>query len=159
MVLIEDAGAVPRTLAAFEALYPGNFSGNLQLDPLFLDPGAPEDPDFHLHPASPLRDRGEFLTHTTAAGSGSVVPVADVSYFSDGFGLVSPDRVQLEGSTEVAALVAVDPAAGLLVLDQSWSWRAGQGVSLAHEGAAPDVGAHELREPGDPGEPAVGLSK
>jgi parallel beta-helix repeat protein len=101
--------------------------------------------DFHLAPGSPMIDAAGFLTATTAAGSGTELPVADASYFYDGHGIPgeSGDEIQLEGQAEAARVTSVDLAANRLRLDRTLSWTAGQGVALKYGGARPDVGAYE----------------
>jgi hypothetical protein len=122
-------------------------------DPLFVSASAAQTVgnigafDFHLQPGSPAIDAGVFLTTTVGAGSGTTMLVADAGFFIDGFGIVDGDRIQLEGQTDTARIVAVDYGANQLTLDASLSWTAGQGVSLPYAGAAPDIGAYEQGAP------------
>jgi hypothetical protein len=99
--------------------------------------------DFHLQSGSPAIDKGVFLTTTTVAGSGSVIAVADASYFIDGFGIVQGDEIQLEGSGTAAMITAVDYTANMISVDKTLTWSSGQGVSLTYSGSAPDIGAYE----------------
>jgi hypothetical protein len=39
--------------------------------------------------------------------------------------------------------VGIDYVGGILTLDRALTWAAGQGVALAYEGRAPDMGAYE----------------
>jgi hypothetical protein len=105
--------------------------------------------DFRLAPGSPMIDAGAFLTTTVAAGSGTEMPVADASWFYDGYGIPgeSGDEIQLEGHPEVARVTAVDLTANRLRLDRALTWRAGQGVALRYSGSRPDAGAHESSLP------------
>jgi len=118
-------------------------------DPLFVDTvGAPnvvsiKQFDFHLKPNSPAIDSGTFLTTTASAGSGSVLTVADASYFIDGYGIVGGDTIQLQGQTDLAHIVRVDYAANKITIDKSLTWTAGQGIALPYSGIAPDIGAYE----------------
>jgi hypothetical protein len=118
-------------------------------DPLFAGIPAQETVaaidafDFHLQPTSPAIDKGDFLTVTAAAGTGTVMTVSDASYFIDGYGLVGGDTIQLQGQVEPVHIVGVDYSANKLTLDKPLTWTAGQGVTLAYSGAAPDIGAFE----------------
>lgn len=126
-------------------------------DPLFVDvtgPADPDDPsvyDFHLQSTSPCIDIGGFVTTTTQAGQGTEIPVDDASYFSDGFGVVEGDRIQLEGETARLQILSIDYGQNLLTVDTDATWTAGQGVSLPYQGTAPDIGAFEFGEEGGGG--------
>jgi len=117
--------------------------------PLFVNDRAPADPlrpgllDFHLQAQSPCIDAGGFLTRTTAPGQGTAIPVADAGFFTDGFGIVEGDLVQLEGDTRRLRVVQVDYEAGVIHVDAPVAWQAGQGVSQPFNGARPDIGAYE----------------
>jgi hypothetical protein len=111
-----------------------------------VTPRDPTVPDFRLLPDSPCIDAGVFLTHVTATGSGSEIPVEDAGFFSDGRGIVEPDEVQLEGQSTRARIVSIDYAANIIVVDRELAFREGQGVSQPYEGQAPDIGAHEFAQ-------------
>jgi len=112
-------------------------SGN----PLFQD--LPKR-DFHLRPNSPCIDKGAFLTRTRSAGAGTQIPVEDAGYFINGFGIVEPDRIQLQGDKKVAKVISVDYSSHVITVDRSLTWGAGQGLTLAYNGPAPDPGAYEF---------------
>ena len=124
---------------------------NLQssADPLFADLSATftvenlKKLDFRLQAGSPAIDRGVFLTTTTAAGSGTVIPVADPNYFIDGYGIVPGDVIQLEDQTRAARIVSIDYTGRTLTVDQALTFTAGQGVAMRYSGQAPDIGAFE----------------
>jgi len=126
-------------------------AGNLKSasDPLFTNiSGAPDvsNPnqfDFHLQAASPAIDQGVFLTTTSTAGTGTVIPVVDASYFIDGFGIIGGDLIQLQGQTQVAHIVSVDYATNAITVDAPLIWSAGLGVGLPYTGSRPDIGAFE----------------
>jgi parallel beta-helix repeat protein len=139
-VIHEEFGS-GETLAYFEAHYPALYTGNLQAAPGFRNEAGY---DFTLHNASPMVDAGAFLAHTTGAGSGVALPVDDVGYFHDGFGIAGGDLIQLEGQAETVRVLAVNFEAQTLTLDRPLIWQVGQGVSLAYAGLAPDLGAYEL---------------
>lgn len=134
-----------KPLSWWEANYPGLFRGNIQADPLFVDE---TDHDFHIQGGSPAISAGTFLTRTTLAGSGVSLPVADANCFFDGFGIEGEqgDWIQLESQTARARVIDIDYAKNILVLDRPLSWHASQGVTLAYEGAAPEIGAYEYED-------------
>jgi hypothetical protein len=107
------------------------------------DPLDPAVPDFHLVPDSPCVDGGDYLTRTSGRGSGTTIAVDDAGYFSDGRGVVAPDRIQLEGDSVPALVVSIDYVRNTLTVDRQLTWYAGQGVSQPYEGHAPDIGAFE----------------
>ena len=131
------------TLATFESNYPTLFVDNLEIDPGFSDETSY---DFTLTSASPMVDAGVFLAHAASSGSGTMLVVDDARYFHDGYGIegLQGDLVQLEGQTVSARVVDVDYASHTLTLDRALSWSAGQGISLAYQGVAPDIGVYEF---------------
>ncbi len=101
--------------------------------------------DLHLASGSPMIDAGAFLTTTTAAGSGTTLPVADPGYFYGGFGIPGElgDEIGLQGQTTVARILGVDSTGKRLFLDRSLTWANGTGVALRYSGSRPDQGAYE----------------
>jgi hypothetical protein len=120
-------------------------------DPKFVDISGTPNPtliatqfDFHLQSDSPCIDQGGFLTTiTSSSGSGTQFQVADAGYFMDGWGIIEGDIIQLQGQTARARIVSVDYATNTITFNTTLSWTSGVGVSLAYEGAAPDIGAYE----------------
>jgi hypothetical protein len=113
------------------------YKGNLQTDPL-LDPKS-------LRPrgGSPVKDAGADLTTITSpSGSGTKITVEDAYYFSDGWGLVTGDTVQIDN--QHATIKAIDYGSNTLTLASSVSWNQGDPVNLPYHGAAPDIGAFEI---------------
>ena len=53
------------------------------------------------------------------------------------------DIIQLQGGTQRARITRVDYEANEIELDRDVAWTQGLGLSLAYEGAGPDIGAHE----------------
>ena len=120
-----------------------HFSGNLQTDPL-LDPKSQRP-----LPGSPVSDAGASLaTITAGSGSGTTVTVDDPYYFSDGFGLIPGDTVQI--GNQLAAIRAIDYRKGTLTLVRAISWSRGDAVNLPYSGSAPDIGAFEKGPPTPP---------
>lgn len=115
-----------------------------------FEPLNQTSPNFELQSGSPCIDKAAFLTYAVSAGSGTQLKVQDAHYFMDGWGMgamgVSGDVIQLKGQTQTAKITKVDYANNLLTLDKSLAWSANQGVSLAYQGTAPDMGAHESGE-------------
>jgi hypothetical protein len=109
------------------------------------DPGFRriDDKDFCLRPGAAAVDKAPYLTTTRDSGSGSVIPVRDASWFSDGYGVLPGDKVRLE-SGSIATVIAVDIEGRSLAIDVPTTWTRGEGVHLAYEGAAPDFGALEF---------------
>ncbi len=130
------------SLSYFESNFPSLYLDNLEVDPAFVDASAN---DFHLQSDSPMIDAGTFLTSTAGAGSGTVMQVDDAGYFYDGFGISGEvgDLIRLDGQTVTARIVTVDYDTHTLTLNTSLTWTAGQGISLAYSGSAPDIGAYE----------------
>ena len=106
-------------------------------------PFSPALQDFHLKATSPCVDAGDFLTRTTAGGEGTAIPVADAGFFTDGFGIVEGDRIQLEGTSQPVHVVEIDHEANVIRVDRPVTWAAGQGVAQPFNGARPDIGAFE----------------
>jgi parallel beta-helix repeat protein len=132
----------PQNLTWWQTNHPDRFINCLEIDPVFENAAGH---DFRLKPASTLINAGRFLTQTTAAGSGTSLPVEDASFFYDGYQIPgeSGDVIQLEGQTQTATIVSIDYSSNTLTLDAPLDWTDNQGVSLRYNGSAPDVGAHE----------------
>jgi len=122
-------------------------------NPMFVSETAR---DLRLQSGSPHIDTASFLTTASAAGSGTSLKVADATYFYDGYGIAGEvgDTIQLAGQTQRAVVVAVDFTTNVLTLDRSLTWTSGQGVALAYEGSAPDMGAYEMAAGGGSTAPA-----
>jgi len=99
--------------------------------------------DYHLTATSPCVDAGSYLSFTRSAGSGTQIPVQDVTYFCDGFGMMAGDLIQLEGETTTARITKLNRENHILTVDIGLSWRSGQGIHLAYYGSGPDIGAFE----------------
>jgi hypothetical protein len=131
-----------RSLAWVQDRYPAYVSNNISRNPLFVDA---ERDDFRLRAGSPAIDAGAHLARTTAAGTGTTtVPVGDAYFFSDGFGLVDGDAIQI-GSNAPVRVTAVDYDAKTLAVSAPVSFVSGEYVDLPYAGSAPDIGAFEHR--------------
>lgn len=121
--------------------YPAEWVKNTDVEPQFVNAHGR---DLRLAPTSPMIDKGAWLTTiSSAGGSGKSFTVADTGYFSDGFGMIEGDEIQVQGKTARAKIVAVDPASQTITVDTVLTWQQGDGVALAYEGKAPDLGARE----------------
>lgn len=144
--LVGFDGAV--SLQAAQQRYPSLFSGNRTTRPSFASLSLQAVSDFDLQPGSRGVDEGVFLTQVVGSGRSNRLKVRDHRYFTDGFGLVPGDLIQLQGSDARARISAIDTSTGVLTLGASIHFQDGQGVALAYEGSAPDVGARELTSGG-----------
>src|SRR5439155_7051113 len=126
------------TLAGFRAAL-GYEAHALQANPLFVDS---TNRNFTLQSTSSAIDAGTFLTTTVGSGSGTTLTVADAGFFTDGFGLVAGDMIQV-GSNSPVQITSINYGTNAITVARSISWSNGQGVSLPYSGARPDMGAHE----------------
>ena len=120
-------------------------------DPLFVSTNGlgwrydPSNlPDFRLQPSSPCIDAGTWLAYCVGDGSGTILRVDNSLYFSDGNRIVEGDLIQLQGQMTRVRVLSNDWANATLYLSGSLTWTNGQGVALAYEGKAPDMGAYEM---------------
>ena len=113
-------------------------------DPGFIDPVSG---DLRLTADSKQIDRGDFMTQTRSSGSGTVLPVKDVSWFYDGFSISGEqgDIIKIEGHTETATIISIDIEHNTLILSNSLTWGKRDGVHLNYAGKAPDIGAFEYQ--------------
>ncbi len=131
----------PQAVEHYEQRYANIVTGNRLGRIEFVNAAAD---DYRLIRGSACIDQAIPLTTTTSGGNGRVVPVADASYFSDGFGVVQGDIVTIsaDGSANV---VEVDYGRNLLTLSREVQWQAGSPVFWReYTGARPDAGAFEL---------------
>lgn len=118
---------------------------NMGLGGVFVNPGSG---DYSPRRGGPLVDRGVPLTNTTAAGSGTQVPVGAAYFFFDGFGMTEGDFIRV--GSQITQVLHADDASRILTVSPAVSWTQGAPVSLAYAGGGPDIGAVEtmLDEPG-----------
>lgn len=147
-VYLRQDSRADRSLAAVQAAYAPNWSGNVAIDPAFADAAAR---DFRLGAGSPALDAAAPLTTITsasssAAGATSFV-VADAWWFFDGWNLADEtgDMV-MTASGHIARVVAADEASGTVTVDRPLVWTRGEGIGLTYAGARGDLGAHERCE-------------
>lgn len=137
-LLFEDV--VYSSVFELDSKYKDFWQNNYEKDPQFVDGN---NRNLHLKPTSPMIDAGASLTRTVDRGNGRNVEVEDASYFTDGWGVIEGDLIQLEGQTKRVRIVKIDYKNRVITVDCTLSWRKGQGVSLPYKGVAPDVGAYE----------------
>jgi len=159
----------PTNLGPACEIWGPNWTNNVQGDPLFVSDDTvnpwtnsvqsnlfnsvnitnwPNYPNYHLGSLSRCIDAGGWLTTIVSpSGSGTNFTVADPGFFWPGVtaaGAVFPgDTIQLQGQTVRSTITAIDYRTGVLTLSSSLSWTNGQGVALAYNGSAPDMGAYE----------------
>lgn len=131
------------TLAEAQAKLTDLYRGNIEADPMFLDPAKD---DFHLKAGSPCIDAGANLTAASADGSGKVIPVEDPLYFCDGYGLIDGDPIVVGGNKPVR-VTKVDYEKKTLEVDREITWRKGDAVNPPYQGKAPDMGPYEFSRP------------
>jgi len=131
------------TLSQIQNIY------NRELNSVVINPGFVDalNKDYHLSTDSPCIDAGGFLTKTTSVGSGNQIPVEDIIYFFDGFGIVGGDTIQLQGQTQKLVIKSIDTTNNIITVNQSISWNIGDGVALSYSGTTPDIGAYEYITP------------
>ena len=139
-------------------IFENNWNGDAQGDPKFVNADTafsdPKDaglPDLRLESNSPCKDAGTYLTTMTSpGGSGTTFQVADAGYFMDGWGIehVQGDMIQLFGTSQRARIVAVNYDTNTITVNAVLSWTQNQGVCLAYEGTAPDIGAYDYAATG-----------
>jgi hypothetical protein len=138
------------------------FAGNWEqtADPLFLNITSPLHPtnaalpDLALRAGSPCINAGVHLARvTSASGSGASFRLDDAGYFFDGWGVTEGDTIQFEGTSQRARIIRSDATTQTVTVDRSVSWTQNQGVSIAYEGSAPDVGAFEFGSSAKPAPP------
>ncbi len=103
---------------------------------------SPADFNFRLSSGSPGIDAGDFLTQAASSGSGKVIQVLDVSYFTNGFAIARGDRIQV-GSNNPVEVEDVDYGKKILTINKNISWNMGDGISYPFSGRRPDIGAFE----------------
>jgi hypothetical protein len=150
----------PRPIGTYKAFTNEQvWAGNLfqTANPLFIDIASAQSPanrnlpNLSLTASSPAIDAGAPLTTILSpTGSGTSFTVDNADYFMDGWGLISGDRIQLFGTTQTAVITSVNYTTRSITVDRTLSWTQNQGVALAYEGAAPDVGAYELQNQNSP---------
>lgn len=123
-----------------ETQYPTEWMGNFNIDPKFVNIN---DRDLHLQPSSGLINKGAFLTKIIGSGNSTTITVADSYYFTDGYGIVPGDSVQLEGSTQTARITGINRSTNTLTLSSQLTFTNGQGISLLYSGSSPDIGSYE----------------
>lgn len=139
VINIQDYGT--NTVSWYETNHPTYVYDNVELDPGFIDA---DSADFNLQSDSAMIDAGGWLTAiTSGTGSGTSFVVDDASYFMDGWDMIAGDEIQLEGKSTSVTVTDINYDTDTITVDESVSWSNGDGVALAYNGSAPDIGAYE----------------
>ncbi|MCP4420166.1 MAG: hypothetical protein GY805_26475 [Chloroflexi bacterium] len=109
-------------------------------DPQFVDSGSFA---FQLESNSPARDTDAPLTLTRSSGSGTVIPVDEAWYFSDGLGLQEGDLIRVGGLPSVR-VTDVDYNNHRITVNTPIVWLADASVNYDYTGTGPDLGAYEI---------------
>ncbi len=122
--------------------------GNMAVEcPLFVDEN---NRNYRLQAGSPLIDAGTWLTVTVNPGKKSKkMKVEDAGYFTDGWGLIEGDFIQLEGQAQKIRIEKIKYKTNTLILAKKTSWGKGTGIGINHEGHKPDLGAWEFNQEAD----------
>ena len=127
-----------------ESEYSSEWNGNSSLtdiNPGFINTNAR---NFCLRGDSKIIDKGTWLTVITSpSGSGISFTVNDARYFSDGFGLIPADKIQIQNQSFSVRIKSIDYTSNRIELESSVSWNKGDGISLPYSGDKPDIGAFE----------------
>lgn len=105
--------------------------------------GAPvfKSGSYELASTSPGYEAGTWLTTATETKStaSTTLKVADAGYFCDGWGLIDPDVITING--ENATVVSVNYDTNTLTISPGLTWTAGDGVGYAlNHGSVPTPG-------------------
>lgn len=119
----------------------GNYNLNSESEAGFTDRN---NRNFSLSGNSKLIDAGTWLTTiTSSTGTSNSFLVADSRYFSDGFGIIPGDIIQIEGQKTIMRITKIDYDTNKIVVDRSISWTKGDSIGLQYTGNSPDIGAFE----------------
>ncbi|MFZ5518007.1 MAG: hypothetical protein ACOY90_15280 [Candidatus Zhuqueibacterota bacterium] len=121
--------------------YPPIFTeSNFDANPQFRNES---EYNFALTPESPCIDAGAFLTECVDSGVGYELHVEDAGYFTDGWGVMRGDEVNV-GFNPPVAILHIDYENSRIAVNALISWQVGDPVSLKYSGRSPDMGAFEF---------------
>jgi hypothetical protein len=99
--------------------------------------------NFQLQSTSSAINQGVFLAQTVSAGSGTILALNDVGFFTNNYGIATGDLINIEGQSGQFEIVNVDAVNNTITLNNTASWSTGTGISLLYNQATPDIGAYE----------------
>lgn len=135
-----------RNVDDIQSQYTKEWIENSQLEQSGDEPGFINTSEriFTLESDSALVDAGAWMTAITSpSGSGDTFTVEDSRYFSDGFGVITGDKIQIQNQKSTIGIKSIDYNSNKIVVDRSISWKKGDGISLPYTGDGPDIGAFE----------------
>ena len=110
--------------------YNREWQKNLNIDPNFSDPPGAR---LNLSPNSKLVDAGDWLTSITShSGTGTSFEIGDSTFFTDGWGIIEGDTIQLEGKSESVRIKHIDYATNTIEVESLISWSQGDGVAIPY---------------------------
>lgn len=101
--------------------------------------------DFQLQSTSPAINQGVLLTKTTNSGTGTLIELDDVGFFTNGYGIREGDLVEFEGQTQQFEILEINYIDKIITINATASWNNGDGVSLIYNDNKPDIGAYEYK--------------
>jgi len=138
---VVQKGTSAISLTAAESSYSSTFSDNIQADPEWASSTPADLAGFALQEGSPCAGAAVNLTTADGSGSGTSLTVDDASYFSDGFGIVPGDYIQIGLADTSVQISSINYNTNVITLATSTSWSDGDGINIPHTGTTADIGA------------------
>ncbi len=126
------------TIKKFQQFYPQDAWNNMEDDPQFENP---ENSKYQLKTSSSAIDKGIALTEVISQGSGTIIPVKDALFFTNGFGLIDGDVIKI--NSQELNIISINYDENLITVDQKISWIKGDKVFFNYKNKAPDLGVFE----------------
>lgn len=138
---VVQKGITAISLTAAESSYSSVFFDNVQADPQWASSDPADLAGFALQTGSPCVEAAVDLTTAVGSGSGTSLTVADASYFSDGFGIVPGDYIQIGLASTSVQISSINYSTNVITLATSTTWTNGDGINLPHTGLSSNIGA------------------
>lgn len=131
-------GSNKMSLTDWNNFYPNDFFSNPHLN-------DPYNYDFSLSANSPCIDNATWLTKTNGNGNSSIITVDDATYFTDGFGIIYGDIIQI-GSNKNIKILNIDYNSNTLTINRSIKWNDDEKINFPYSGSGPDIGIKEFNQ-------------